>query len=163
MRMVKGVLWLLAGAAFTVGLCYFGVVGVTRLLADQAQWKSGTAAAGVRVSGREKSNRMILKTYELNVEFFDPQHVLHKGKTEFTSLFTSVDQDRDPQVHYDAKDPTHFALSWAVDVAGGRWMAAIFFIIMAPLMGLGAWKLAQGHLRKPVEAAPLQRAAAGRG
>src|SRR5689334_14018190 len=122
MRMVKGVLWLLAGAGFTIGLGYYGVTDVTGLLADQALWQSGTPAVDVRLHGREKSNRVILKSYELEVEFLDAQHGVHSGKTEFTSLFSSVDQNKQPEVHYDAKDPHHFALSWAIDVAGGRWM-----------------------------------------
>jgi hypothetical protein len=163
MRTVKGVLWLLAGVAFTVGLLYFGVKGIGSLRADQAQWKNGTVALEAQVQGREKSNRVILKDYELEVEFLDQQRGIHKGKTEFTSLFTGVDQERPVTVHYDVKDPSHFALSWAVDVAGGRWMAAIFFILMAPVLGVGAIKLARNHLATPKAAPELSRAAAGQG
>jgi len=148
MSLVKAVMWLLVGAAFTIGLVYFGLKGVTSILDDQAVWKSGVATTDVSVQGKERSNRIILKTYELEVQYLDGRHAPHRSNIEFTSLFSSVDPKTDPVVHYDAQDPSRFALNWAVDVAGGRWMAAIFFLLGGPLLGFGSLKLAQAQLAK---------------
>ena len=89
------------------------------------------------------------------MEFLDAQRASHRGKIEFTSLFSGVDPQVSPEVSYDPKDPSRFVLSWAVHTATGRWMASMLFVLMGPLLGFGSLMLAQGHLRK----ARLQTAA----
>jgi hypothetical protein len=163
-RTVKAIFWIVVGAALAIGMLFFGIKAVGSLMSDQGLWKSGVATDLVRVSGREKSSRMILKTYELDVEFLDAKRVEHKGKIEFTTLFMGVDQKQEPTVHYDAANPEKFALSWAIDTVTGRWMAAVFFLLMAPVFGLGAFKVAQKHLaaaREPAVVPPARGQSAG--
>ena len=145
MRTVKAGFWLLVGVALGVGSLFFGFKGATGIVSDGSVWDKGTAAPRVRVGGRVKSNRIILKTYELDVDFQDTEGRPHHGHEEFTTLFTSVDQERSPEVHYDASDPNRFVLSWARDVTGGRWMAALFFLVMGPVFLLGGWLYAKQH------------------
>jgi len=64
-------------------------------------------------------------------------------------------------VRYDPADPTHFVLSWARDVTGGRLMAAVFFLLMGPVFVLGAVAYARGHLRPASGAPPVAPGAPG--
>src|SRR5262249_34259857 len=123
-------------------------------------WEKGTPAPRVHVGGRVKSNRIILKTYELDVDFEDTGGAVHRGHEEFTTLFTSVDQEQRPELRYDSADPTRFVLSWARDVTGGRLMAAVFFLVMGPVFLLGALAYVRGHLRGST-APPVAPGAAG--
>src|SRR5215468_2806427 len=116
MKTLKALLWLVVGLALGVGALYWGVQGLSGVLSDRSLWEKGTPAPHVRVGGRVKSNRMILKTYELDVDFQDTAGGLHRGHEEFTTLFTSVDQEKQPELRYDPSEPTRFVLSWARDV-----------------------------------------------
>ena len=148
MRQLKVLMWAAAGAVFVIFLLYSGFQNVGSLLAQQSLWKRGAPGVEVRVRGQERSNRMILKTYDLEVQYTDAQRRKHDEKIEFVTLFSSVDQARHAEVRYDPEDPTRFVLSWALDVGGGRWMAGLFFILMSPLLGFGCLKIVQGHLAK---------------
>lgn len=161
MKTLKAVLWLVVGLALGVGALYWGVQGLSGVLSDRSLWEKGTPAPRVRVGGRVKSNRMILKTYELDVDFQDTSGGLHRGHEEFTTLFTSVDQERQPELRYDPSEPTRFVLSWARDVTGGRVMAAVFFLVMAPVFLLGAALYARGHLRSAPGTPPVAPGATG--
>jgi len=161
MKILKAVLWLLVGLALGVGSLYWGVKGVSGVLSDRTLWEKGTQAPRVRVGGRVKSNRVILKTYELDVDFQDTAGGLHRGHEEFTTLFTSVDQEQQPELRYDPSDATHFVLSWARDVTGGRVMAALFFLLMGPVFLLGAALYARGHLRGAAQSPPVAPGTAG--
>ena len=88
------------------------------------------------------------------VDFQDNASGLHKGHEEFTTLFTSVDQEQRPELRYDPADPTRFVLSWGRDVTGGRLLAAVFFLAMGPVFLLGAFVDARGHLRGSVPRTP---------
>jgi len=161
MKTLKAVLWPLVGLALGVGSLYWGGQGVAGVLSDRNLWERGTAAPRVRVGGRVKSNRMILKTYELDVDFQDAAGGMHRGHEEFTTLFSSVDQEQEPQLRYDPSAPTRFVLSWARDVTGGRMMAALFFLVMGPVFRLGAFLYARQHLRQGAGAPPVAPGAAG--
>jgi hypothetical protein len=101
MSRLKAWLWLVVGAAFTIGLLYYGVKGIASVVSDQMLWKSATPALSAHARGKERSNRIILKDYEFEVEFLDAQRAVHRGKVEFTSLFTGVDPNRSPEVRCD--------------------------------------------------------------
>ncbi len=161
MKTLKAALWLLVGLALGVGALYWGGQGVVGVLSDRSLWERGTPAPRVRVGGKVKSNRMILKTYELDVDFQDTAGGMHTGHEEFTTLFTSVDQDQQPELRYDPSEPTRFVLSWARDVTGGRMMAAVFFLVMGPVFLLGAALYARQHLRRAPGAPPVAPGTAG--
>ncbi len=154
MRTIKAVLWLLVSLALGVGSLYYGVQGLNGVLTDRGLWEKGTPAPHVRVGGRVRSNRLIIKNYRLEVDFQDTAGGLHHGQEEFTTLFTSVDQERQPELRYDPSDPSRFVLSWARDVSGGRLTAAVFFILMGPIFLFGAYLYARSHLRGPVPRTP---------
>jgi len=161
MKTFKAGLWLLVGLALGVGALYWGAQGAMGVLSDRSLWEKGTQAPRVRVGGRVKSNRVILKTYELDVDFQDAAGAVHQGHEEFTTLFTSVDQEQQPELRYDPADPSHFVLSWARDVTGGRLMAAVFFLLMGPLFLFGAYAYARGQSRSEAGAPPVTPRAAG--
>ena len=148
MRTLKAVGWLLVGLALGVGSIYWGIQGLGGVITEGSLWEKGTPAPHVRVGGRVQSNRMIIKTYKLDVDFHDAAGGVHHGYQEFTTLFASVDQERPPELRYDASDPSRFALSWARDVTGGRLSAAVFFIVMGPVFLLGAFFYARAPLRR---------------
>ena len=102
-----------------------------------------------------------LKTYELDVDLQDTAGAVHRGHEEFTTLFTSVDQDQQPELRYDPADPTLVVLSWARDVTGGRLMAAVFFLVMGPVFLLGAVAYVRGHLRPASGTPPMAPGAPG--
>lgn len=160
MKRFKAVFWIVVGAALGLGGVYWGAEGVRSILADQALWRSGTPAPRVQVGGRVRTDRFILKTYELDVQFQDVQGARHAGKEEFVTLFSSADQ-REPELHYDPADPRRFVLSWAVDVVGGRWMAALLFLVMGPVILLGAVLIARGHWAQARSAAVPPAAPSG--
>jgi len=135
MALVKKIGLLLAALALT-GVCgWMGVREVFSICADTSLWKSGTTAQDVRVDGKV-STRKFLNTYKLKVKYRDAAGGVHEGKTEFLS-FTSIDDKKSPEVHYDAQNPSTYALSWALDVPGGRWSAAVLFILAVPFFGAG--------------------------
>jgi hypothetical protein len=61
----------------------------------------------------------------------------------------------------DPSEPTHFVLSWAGDVTGGREMAAVFFLVMGPVFLPGAALYARPRLRRLPGAPPVAPGAAG--
>jgi hypothetical protein len=107
-----------------------------RILADEALWKGGTPAGDASVSGRETSHNFLLNSYHLDVVYTDDHGTEHKAPLEFDTLFSSVDQKAPVDVRYDAKDPTRFALSWAVDLTGARWAAVAFLGLGLGALGL---------------------------
>src|SRR5215469_12880922 len=123
MRKLKAVFWLVVSLALGIGALYWGAQFVRSVLTDRGLWARGTPASHVRVGGRVNSDRMILKTYGLDLEFQDTAGGLHRGHEEFTTLITSVDTEQRPELRYDPSDPNRFVLSWALDVTGGRLMA----------------------------------------
>jgi hypothetical protein len=147
MKTLKAVGWLLVGLALGAGSIHWGVQGLRGVMADRDLWETGTAAPHVQVGGRVKSNRMIIKTYKLDIDFRDTAGGLHHGYQEFTTLFTSVDHEQPPELRYDQSDPSRFALSWARDLTGGRLIAAVFFIVMGPVFLLGASLYVRTQLR----------------
>ena len=145
----KRYLWALLTAALTVGTGWLGVAEVFSICADSSLWKSGTPARDVRVDGEVRS-RKFLNTYKLKVKYRDAAGATHNGKTEFMS-FTSIDEKKPAEVHYDPRDPAHYSLSWAQEVPGGRWSAALLFILCIPLFGFGTYAILK---ERPAAPAP---------
>jgi hypothetical protein len=155
MKTFRAVFWMLVGLALGGGALYFGLQGLRGVVADRELWEKGTPAPHVRVGGRVKTNRMILKDYHLEVDFQDTSGGVHHGQEEFTTLFTSVDQERPPELRYDPADPSRFVVSWARDVTGGRMTAAVFFVVMGPLFLVGAVLYFRGERRRgPAPSSP---------
>jgi hypothetical protein len=140
-------LWLVVGLALAGGSLYYGAQGLRGVLADRSLWERGTPAPRVRVGGRVKNNKLVIKEYRLNVDFQDTAGATHLGHQEFTTLFTSFDHERQPELRYDPSDPSRFVVSWAREVTGGRLMAAAFFLLMGPVFALGAVAVTRGKLR----------------
>ncbi|HZE95558.1 MAG TPA: hypothetical protein VE981_00880 [Planctomycetota bacterium] len=135
MAMVKKILWglLTLGLAGVTG--WMGVTEVMSICTDSSLWKSGVPSPDCHVSGKV-STQKFLNSYTLNVSYHDADGGAHEGKTEFRS-FTSVDEKKSPEVKYDAKNPSRYVLSWSLDPIGGRWAAAVLFLIVTPLFLIG--------------------------
>jgi hypothetical protein len=145
-KTLKALVWLVVGLALGLGSLYYGAQGLRGVLADRSLWERGTPAARVRVGGRVKSNKLVIKDYRLDVDFQDSAGGSHLGHQEFTTLFTSFDHERQPELRYDPSDPSRFVLSWGRDVSGGRLMAAAFFLLMGPVFLLGTVAVTRGKL-----------------
>ena len=55
---------------------------------------------------------------------------------ERRGLFRSVDQHSEAEVRYDPRDPSKFALAWAVERSGSRWLSVIFLWGILALAGV---------------------------
>jgi hypothetical protein len=155
MKTLRAVFWMLVGLALGGGSLYFGLQGLRGVVADRELWEKGTPAPHVRVGGRVKTNRIILKEYRLDVDYQDTSGGVHHGREEFTTLFASVDQERQPELRYDPTDPSRFVVSWARDVTGGRLSASVFFLVMGPLFLVGAVLYFRGERRRvPAPSSP---------
>jgi len=148
MKTLKALVWMLVGLALGAGSLYFGFQALRGVVADRELWEKGIPASHVRVGGRVKTNRMILKEYQLEIDFQDTSGGMHHGREEFTTLFTTVDQGRPPELRYDRTDPSRFVVSWARDVTGGRLSACVLFLVMGPVFLVGAVLYLRGERRR---------------
>lgn len=141
-------LMFLVGFGMSIVFPIWQATEAKRILVDQELWKTGTPAEDVRVSGRETSHNFLLNSYHLNVVYTDAVGGEHTGPLEFDTLFESVDQKSPIDVRYDAKDPTRFALSWAVDLSRARWGSVAFLGLLMGLLGLVVIWSGRGLLRR---------------
>jgi hypothetical protein len=138
--------WLKAAAFFAVGAAILVAVSVWQggevkhILADADIWDHGEVAIDHNVSGKERSQNFIANSYDLKVQYVDQEGTAHSGKLEFMLLFRSVDQKSEAEVRYDRNDHSKFALAWAVDRSGSRWLGVIFMWgILALVGGFVGW------------------------
>jgi hypothetical protein len=107
-----------------------------KILEDSRLWKEGDVQTPADASGRVKTNKFIFNGYDLQVSFADEDDVEHTYKVEFDTLGSTVDENAEVSVRYMKGHPERFALSWAVDVTGGRW-ASFAFMFGVGVLGFG--------------------------
>ncbi|HEX2573099.1 MAG TPA: DUF3592 domain-containing protein [Polyangia bacterium] len=142
----------LAGAAALVAYVAWQLGEARQIQTDHAIWDHGTLAESSNVSGHETSHNFILNSYTLDVDYVDDKGQTHRGKTEFSSLFASVDQKTEADVRYDPAHPERFALRWAIDLRGYRWAAFTFMMVAGIGIGLAFLALAFGLYRRVTDA-----------
>jgi hypothetical protein len=138
----------LAGIGAAIGYGWWQWSEIQALLEQRQIWETGVEAQDVRVEGHVTSHLIILHGYNLRVEFIDAVGVRHENKIEFSTLGVTVDQASPTVVHHLAGAPERFALSWAMDVTGGRWGAIIFMGVAGvgliggsfTFLGIKAWR-----------------------
>jgi hypothetical protein len=133
--------WLKAGlvaalvAVMGGGFVFLGVRELRAFLDERALWERGTPGpADVRgeVTTREWLGFIpVGHDYKLDVTYLDDRGEEHAAKLEVTSL-TELDTEAEPEVRFDAADPSRVALSWTAQAGGGRWAWALG----VPAMGL---------------------------
>lgn len=137
---LKALIFFALGAAILVGITIWQGGEARAILRDGEVWEHGEVAVDSNVSGKERSQNFIVNSYDLKVDYTDQQGGAHHAKLEFTLLFRSVDQRSEAEVRYDPRDPSKFALAWAVDRSGSRWLSVIFLWgILALFAALMAW------------------------
>jgi hypothetical protein len=105
------------------------------ILSERDVWRRGEPALEAAVKGREKTQRLIFHSYELDVSWTGQDGMPRSGRVEFQTVFGSIDQSVPVEVRTLPEDPQRFALSWGQDVIVYRWMAALFFLAVG--VGLG--------------------------
>jgi len=132
---LKALIFFAIGAAILAGITLWQGGEARAILRDGEVWEHGEVAADSNVSGKERSQNFIVNSYDLKVDYTDQQGGTHHAKLEFTLLFRSVDQHSEAEVRYDPRDPSKFALAWAVDRSGSRWLSVIFLWGILALFG----------------------------
>ncbi len=108
----------------------------TSILEDSRLWKEGDVQTPADAKGSVKTNKFIFNGYDLEVTFADEAEVDHTYRVEFDTLGSTVDENAEVSVRYMSGHPERFALSWAVDVTGGRW-ASFAFMFGIGVLGFG--------------------------
>jgi len=126
---------------------YWQANQIRQILGDQQIWDRGVDARWASLHGSSTSHDFILTDYKLDVDYRDVDGVLHHNKASFSTMFKSVDRKSPVIVRYDPKAVDSFALSWAIDVIGSRWVASIFLICTFLLIGVSGIFAARTRLR----------------
>lgn len=111
-----------------------------QLLRDTELWDKNEVQAPADVDGEVTTRKLIFNSYKLKVTFADESGFDHTYPLEFDTLWSTVEQSAATSVRYARGRPEQFALSWAMDVKGGRWAAFIF------MFGIGVFLLGGGVL-----------------
>jgi hypothetical protein len=134
----------IVGTALCVVFCLAACVGypawqafqARAILDDEALWNGGLAARQASAEGKETSHDFILNEYDVVVTYRDQAGHEHKGRTKFDTLFSSIDANAQPVVHYDPREPERFALSWAHDQLSGRWASVAGLALVGAAIGI---------------------------
>jgi hypothetical protein len=132
---LKALIFFALGVAILVGITIWQGGEARAILRDGEIWDHGEVATDSNVSGKERSQNFIVNSYDLKVDYTDQKGAEHHAKLEFTLLFRSVDQHSEAEVRYDPRDPSKFALAWAVERSGSRWLSVIFLWGILALFG----------------------------
>jgi hypothetical protein len=129
------ILALASGLAATIGYSALLIGDARAILRDQQVWSHGLVAEDVRVSGRETSRDFVLNSYELTATFTTRDGQSRSEKVSFDTFLQSVDRNAPLEARYDASDPSRVAISWAVNVTRGRWLAVLFLGVVGLFIG----------------------------
>jgi hypothetical protein len=125
-----GIALIMVGLVAVAGYAWWQYASVKELIDQSRIWREGTMALKTTVEGSVTSHSFILNDYDLDVTFLDENQVLHQGKLEFSTLISTIDRDREPEVRYGHDDPEKFALSWAMNAKISRWAAIAFMAVV---------------------------------
>jgi len=123
------------GIAVAVGSIVWQTGAARDIMRDQQVWSHGLVAEDLHVSGRETSRNFVLNSYELTATFTTRDGQSRSEQLSFDAFLQSVDQGAPLDARYDAADPSHVVLSWAVEVVRGRWCAVAFLGVMGLIIG----------------------------
>jgi hypothetical protein len=130
---------LLFGLGIAVGGGIWQLGHAQDILEQKRIWQTGIQSRGAEASGKVTTRRAIFKEYNLTVRYV-VQGRIRTGKVEFDTLAVGADTKADPIVRYDPRRPQKFALSWAVDVTGARWVSfGVFFSFLVGIGGVFVW------------------------
>ncbi len=121
-------------------------------------WSTGKQAVACSVKGKHINRRWFSNSYKLDVSYQDSDEEWHSGHLEFDTLGASANTDKEPDVKYDPKDPSRFALNWAEDAKGARWGSILLFVSMVTLIGGGMLVAARRKLRELADLRACARA-----
>ena len=138
-----GPLLFLVGVGALIGYLAWQFSEAKSILADGERWENSVPVEG-RVEGSQSSRLFIFDTYNLDVEFVDPDGVARTSDITFDT-FLGGPEDKDPvEVRFDPNQPDNPVLSWAVESSGGRWRATVFMILAGLLVSVSflflGWK-----------------------
>jgi len=152
---LRGLLFL----GFFVG----GVFGFTlvfqqarAIVHDVGLWERGVASSDASFEGTSTSQKFIFHEYKLGVTYEEPNGAVHKGHTEFSTVWSRLDETRAIEVHFDPNHPEEFVMSAAVELVPARWVSVVVFLAgAAGLIFIGALAIANGAraLRQGLRAA----------
>ncbi|MCC6807977.1 MAG: hypothetical protein IT381_11180 [Deltaproteobacteria bacterium] len=133
------VLLLLAGIGIGGAYGVWQWEEAARILADGRVWDDPKAIeTGADVDGKVTTRKFIFNSYDLKVTFDDENEQVHHDVLEFSTVWSTVDQEQSPVVRYLPGAPDKFALNWATGVSGGRWASfALMFGIGVLIFGFG--------------------------
>jgi hypothetical protein len=129
-RTVGAIALMLGAIGVALGYGIWQIDSAQQILRDGRVWAEAKGSSPAIVDGHVTTHDFVLDSYKLKVTFSDQDGKKREGETEFETLFTSVDQNAPAEVHYAIDHPDQFALNWAIDVTGGRWMAFAFMAII---------------------------------
>lgn len=114
---------------------------------DDRIWETGTTAVDGSVEGQERSSHFVFYSYDLKVEYRDLKGQTHRHDSSFSSVWTEVDQHKEPVVRYDPNAPDQYALSWAIDLGGARWgsfgVSCFGLLMIVGTLGGLSWALSR--------------------
>ena len=93
------------------------------LLRTSKVWQRGVPSSSCTVEVKESTFKFVFHTYEFKVSYCDSRGELHNGTCEVDTVFSTIDQGREPVVRYLKEAPDAFALSWVLDVQNSAWLS----------------------------------------
>jgi hypothetical protein len=152
-----GVLWLLVGLAVGGAYVVWQVDSARRIVRDQEVWANGTPSEFGNVHGSVRSHYGIFKEYSLEVSYTDTTGGQHYDRFSFDTFGGGVDDDTQPTLRYDARNPAMYAISWAVECTGSRWASVIFMMVVGSLIGLGIGAIGFMLVKRARDSAAIAR------
>lgn len=130
---------------FVALVAYWQGGEVRQYLAERQLWQTGTLAETLNVAGKT-SSKMFLSSADLDITFTTADGRTQHASQSISFAFGDLDQQAPLGLRYDPRDPSKFALSWALDVGVYRMLnvalySALFgFMALLPLLiGWGAY------------------------
>jgi hypothetical protein len=131
-----GLLWLVVGLGVATAYEVWQARDAMRITQDQDVWAHGTPSEFGNVSGNSRSRYGIFKEYDLNVSYSDGAGATHTDHFSFSTLGGGIDDNTQPALRFDPRDPSHYAISWAVECTRSRWASVAFMAIVGALIGI---------------------------
>lgn len=123
-RYVFGVLLMLAmGLGFGSWLAIRQYQGAMNLLGQSTVWQRGVPAPSCSVEGTRTTMKLVFHAYSFRVSYRDERGNPRTGDLAVETIFSPIDDRREPVVRYLKEAPDRFALSWAIEVRNNSWLS----------------------------------------